>query len=90
MSRIIEASILIRIHATTHTPYGAGGLLIGWPNRATLGETHEPRKDRIACVRRRRPIFESLDIRKGMARWEGNERHGARERGIYQARQFMH
>lgn len=59
MNQITEASIRIRIHATTHTPGSEdGGILIGSAHVAS-SEDHEPRgcvDVGSVSVRRRRPI----------------------------------
>src|SRR5688572_3256525 len=67
---IIEASILIRIHGTAHSPgeHTDGLIAIAQDARASA-ELYEPRLGRITCQRRRRPGRARLEVGKH-ARWD--------------------
>ena len=63
---IIDASMLIRIRATTNTP---GALVEGLAEteHGAIAEAHTPHEGRILRMRRRRPVVGRLDIQKRMA-----------------------
>ncbi len=63
---IIDASMLIRIRATTNTP---GALVEGLTEteHGAIAEAHTPHEGRILRMRRRRPVVGRLDIQKRMA-----------------------
>lgn len=55
MNQITEASIRIRLHATTNTPdLVERGLIVG--DHVAAVEVHDPRAGRILGIRRRRPV----------------------------------